>query len=292
MKSISRAICDGMEDCAMIEIPNRGGCRHIAPYQRPFTRYVVKWYTKTPGLTFDAPCGNSTARFFDPNVTDPYAPEASYWSMKHFTRFVNGTTGSCRLLNPPPRDGLVAVFDLNGIDRDVVEFDRESNAGARFIVVQTSGMWDGKNARITLELLRTFAFPDCCDPPAAFSGGGIVFRRIESESTCDVVDAAMYSYVGTEPTTMSRFNESADVWRFDVHPVNDACDGLLAEPFVVDVIVPRALADVPHVSSQQERRELRVDGAVVVGVWVMLPTIVFVLLIRAFMKLYRNINHN
>ena len=277
----------------MIEIPNNKGCQHTVPYQRPFTRYVVKWYTVTPGLVYHAPCGNSTARFYDPNATDAYSLDASYWAVRHSTRFVNDTMGWCQLLIPPPRDGLVAVFELSAIDKDVIEFGRESSTSARFTVVQIKGVWDGKNARINLELLRTFTFPDCCDPPSAFSGGNIVFTRIESESTCDVMDAAMYEYRGTEPTTMSRYNESADVWRFDVHPVNDACDGLLAEPFLVNVFVPRAnVVELPHTSSHQDRRSLNVDGSIVVGVWVILPTVVLVLLIRVVMKLYRKLIHN
>ncbi len=229
---ISMAACDDMRDCVMQEIPDRKGCTAVSASSG---RAFVRAYTAYPGLTYTpAPC-NGTARFFLTNETDPTSENAPHWRAAWTSTFVEQDS-VCVLENPPPWDGLVAVFEAYG------EFERaRDSAESKFELVSAEGVWSSAHAEISIEMDAMYAFPDCCVFPQNFTDSeSRLWRQAAHESACDVVDSAEYVHEGLNPTTVSTHNATHDRWRFEVSPSStddDACDPLV-DPFVVDVYVP------------------------------------------------------
>lgn len=261
MLNISRATCDGLEDCVLVEIPDRRSCSFSVPYQEQDDpgvdlRSFVRSYTRTPGITFDPPCGQSLGTFFDPTTRDPFSLESWVWTQVHQTSF-NESDGKCVLSQDPPRDSLVAVFDLKnlGYDREVVFGRLDPQNQVFFSIANPRISWSrSTGVVIRIELNRNWIFPDCCDLPEGFVSGSSLFHLDEYESTCDIRDSGDYVAFNVLPTLTYSFNDTFDYWVFDIQPQNETCGKIslgnrISDPFEIGIHIPatrvQAATDAP-----------------------------------------------
>lgn len=261
--AVSIATCDGMRDCVVVEMPDRGACDHRVPYAERAgpgidLAVVVKSYTARPGVRFEPPCGSSAARFFDASVPndDPFAPDLTpLWALVHNTTFVHDEDLGCVLLDPPPRDDLLAVFEISDRGGDEVVFGREPleapSSSPLFARADYVGTWTPTGASLRVSFDQLYVFPACCSFPASFTDSDArVWQLATTETTCGVPDAAEYLHSGGRPSTTIVLNSTHERWRYLVSPgVHPQCtDARLADDFVVDVFYkyadpPRALAE-------------------------------------------------
>lgn len=244
--AVAVAACDEMRDCVVSEIPDRGACVTSVAVTQPTTRAFVRSYTATPGLTYDPPCGVAHVHFLSPNASDPESATHPYWA-RVWDSDVDSVDSRCVVSRPPPIDGLTAVFEVSGIPDGEIRFERAgaANDTVWFDRTDAVGVWistSPEHADVRVEMDQRYTFPGCCDFPTSFNDtAGRLWRQSALESTCGTTDSAEYVYEGLEYTTASVYNETHERWRFETQfPSVGLCSpGSLAEPFVVDVFVPR-----------------------------------------------------
>lgn len=237
---VAIAACDGMRSgCALSEVPDRGGCNATVPKTPPLTRAFVRAYTPAPAVYYTGgPCAGARLRLFDPNQTDPASPDAPHWREVQRLGFVS-EGGACVPDGAPARDGLLAVVE---VPVDPGEYEADSlltfgrlpppNGTELFAVAEARGEWAGSFARVAVELDDRYVFPGCAGfPMEADDAEGRLWRQAEQESTCGVVDSALYVHEGLRPSLQASHNATHLRWRFDVRLPG-------APPVSVDVFVP------------------------------------------------------
>lgn len=254
---ISVAVCDEMRNCVVSEILDRGACASSVVVTPPLTRAFIRSYTTTPGVMYTPPCGDATVRFLNSNESDPESATYPYWRSVWNSDIVSDGV-RCIIQNPPPTDGLLAVFEISGLEEGQVTFEREDRANTTVWFDRTDpvGVWvpgTSEYVDIRVEMDQRYTFPGCCEFPSSFNDTvGRLWRQSAQESTCDVTDSAEYVYEGLEYTTTSVYNGTHERWRFESQfPAVGFCSpGFLADSFVVDVFVPRTdLRDLSTVDS-------------------------------------------
>lgn len=248
---ISVSACDEMRDCVLSEIPDRGACATSVVSTPPTTRAFVRSYTANPGVEYDPPCGDAHAHFMDPGTSDPESEAHPYWRRVWDSPIVLNES-KCVIQSPPPTDGLLAVFEVSGVQGNLT-FGRAPSSSVWFDRTEPVGVWipdDPEHVELRVEMDQRYTFPGCCDFPASFNDTvGRLWRQAAHESTCGVVDSAEYVYEGLEYTTTAIHNGTHERWRFEAQfpGVGFCSPGFLTDSFAVDVFVPRADRDLIEV---------------------------------------------
>lgn len=234
-------------------------------HQQTTNRTFVRSYTRYPPIVFPPPCDGARARFFDPTGVPNATSKTDWiWPLVHSSFFDETSEGVCAMTTDPSKDDLMAVFEtprLVTLSRskpsDVVLFTR----------VNPVIRWKEYFAEIRVELLRNHVFPDVCKPPTKFTSGATMCAMESSETTCGVMDSAVYVCFVTDFSFSTRVNATHVSRSYVISPKNETCglttNGVrLTDPFTVSVVVSDMLIGTLSTSSSIKTVVLNGDGFV------------------------------